>query len=140
MDAKDVLLECREFLSWVVGRSIGRFEQEVLKPAIAFDALLRQSISTYEFVFEPLSDKPPQDELLLPSKQSRQRLYLSCFERADVISIKTGRKITVKMLAEAENNSLIGQKVLVIHPALCCRREERELVLGKQLILAEFSK
>lgn len=140
---EDIVLEGKDFLGSLVlkdsDRAFTSFEHDVIEAAISFDRTMRQSTTNYYFIFEPQSKQVPQGHRPLSSPQTGQLLFLSCFEMAAVIDITTGKKFTSKSIVEIDDHGPIGQKALNIYPALCCRRGKSELILGKQLILADLS-
>ncbi len=136
------MLEGKDFLGSLTitdsDRAFKIFKHDVVEAAMAFDLTLRQSISSYHFNFDPLWKQIVLGSQSLPPSQPSHLISISCLERAAIIDIKTGRRFTSKNIVDAKDQGAIGQRALVIYPALCCRRGTGELLLGKQLILAEL--
>lgn len=107
-----------------------RFAHDIVEPAISLDRILRQSTTNYYFLSEIRSRQH--------SSRKSQPLFLDCFEMAAVIDAETGKKVAPKDEIQTSDPDPIGQKALVVFPALCFERGETSFVLAKQLLLAEI--
>ena len=139
--AKSVTIEAADFLEPLLPKraknAMNAFHREITEPAVNFACILRKSSASYEFLFmaDPTLHQNKRPEL--PPLEKNSLLFPGELERSEILDIETRKTLKPSRLEQGRDGS-IGNRILIIHPALYRRRADDEILLGKQLLLAQL--
>ena len=132
-----------DFLSPVLPKmaegALQRFHQEITMPAVKLDSAIRRSINSYRFVFgrdsrASQSPRPPLDE-----GKERRKLFKEDVEKFEIIDVDSRRRLRPNQPLVHTQKGVVGEQLLLIHPALYRqRREGNDILLKKAVIVAKM--
>lgn len=136
--AKLVTMEAQDFLEPVLPKrgtnAFKTFHREITMPAVNLACTFRRSSASYEFIFTA-DPKLYQNER--PPLETGGLLFPGNLGNSDIIDIETRKTMRPGRLEQGKDGSF-GNRIMIIHPALYRRRGNDEILLGKQLLLAQL--
>lgn len=133
-------MEAQDFLEPVLpkrgGNAFNEFHREITVPAVNLACILRKSSASYEFMFmtDPKLYQKERPEL---HPETAGLLFPGNLEMSDILDIETRKTLRPGRVERGKDGS-IGNRIMVIHPALYRRKGNDEICLGKQLLLAQL--
>lgn len=112
------------------------FHREITVPAVKFACILRKSSASYEFMFMATA-KLYQSERPELHPDTGGLLFPGNLDRSDILDIESRKTLRPGRVERGKDGS-IGNRIMVIHPALYRRKGNDEILLGKQLLLAQL--
>lgn len=113
------------------------FHREITEPAVKLACTLRRSSASYDFVFMVTPQVYQTQRPDLPPPEKGGLVFPADLDRSEILDIETRKTLKPNRL-EPNRDGSIGNRIMIIHPALYRCRGEEKILLGKQLLLAQL--
>lgn len=123
-----------------VSGAMSAFHRDITMPAINLASKMRQSTTKYHFIFRVASNKYEDARPSLLPLRKYSPLYKADLEYVDVFDVRSGNTLNKQRHYEEAKDGSIAKSILVVHPALYRRGATEDILLSKQVVLAEMFK
>ena len=141
--ANEVTREAEDFLGPLLLKQTRNafhiFHRDITLPAVELAGTMRQSTSSYKFVFLVDRGDHGVKRPTLPPLGHGGHVSIGDFNQSDVLDVESSRILKASRLEVNEDGS-IGRRIMTIHPGVCRRGRDEDILVSKELVLVELTK